>query len=141
MARRFQFSIRLMLAVTAIFAIVAWAATWGPSVASVIAMPAIAAFFASICAVAYFGAVGRAKAFWLGATLPMAVGAFAASSEAQSLAWSWIQQTPADFDGDLPLLYDGARFVMFGYLAFAPLNGLLCALVHWLIWPKQPEES
>lgn len=133
MAPRFQFSIRLMLVATALIAVGAWVFTWEPSAPALIAMPAIVTSLVTLSAFACCSTTGKAKVFWFGFTIPVAIGILAATSEAQASLYAWHQRA---FENMLPLQCVVVRDTLLGCLAFAPINGVVCALVHWAIWTR-----
>lgn len=69
----------------------------------------------------------------------MAIGAFSASNMIQGLACTSYEQSPVEFNDDLPIMYYGARYATIIYVGLGPLNGIFCVLLHWLIWPRPPE--
>jgi hypothetical protein len=36
---------------------------------------------------------------------------------------------------------DSLRVAILSGWCLAPINGLLCVLIHWLIWPRPPEND
>lgn len=138
MSRRLQFSILQLLVATAVVAVAAGAFVAEMSWTVIITRVTLAFAFASCACWASSTTKGAQKLFWTGVAVPLVFGAFRSFQCFSSILHSMKSITlHADIEQEL-IAHD---FLMVPILwCIAPVNGLLCIFVRWLIWPK-PTES
>ncbi|HEV3020966.1 MAG TPA: hypothetical protein VGX76_00805 [Pirellulales bacterium] len=144
--RRFQFSIRWLMAWTAVVA--TWLALWmaDPSRESPIWLGAtilvMCLAFPPFCGIAYFEAKGAIRAFWFGALFVLTVTTFAILS---NLAANVVGggAMPGELNEIVNLLgwvaYD--RHIMLLFVAIAPGVGLLCMGFYWVLTRSKLSED
>jgi hypothetical protein len=123
---RFQFSIRSLLLLTALVAGTLAAFVSEPSQVGISARLACGILWASLVTVAAVFARGVSRAFWIGAAIPCAVGGI--------LSTMFAVQLLAVYGGMAanPMAVGYAQAILASW-GFAPVNGLLCAVVYWIV--------
>lgn len=132
-----QFSVRSLMVATAAVAAAVAALVAEPSWASLAAMLELSTLFAALAVVFGVRSNGRAKVFWIGAAVPAGLAAIYACWQLGGVVYGWI---------DFQMLHEkpnhihvgSARIGLTVLWCLAPINGLLCVVIHWLIWPKKP---
>lgn len=123
-----QFSIRTMLVATAAVAaaMAAYRAehTWQGR----LAINGLTVLSATLAILAAIQTSGKLRAFWVGSALVLIITAARAFEELDELGW---------FLSGAPNLQ--SETIAWMFWCAAPVNGLLAALLHWLIWPRPPE--
>lgn len=125
---RFQFSIRLMLAATAVVASAVWATDAKPSV-STLAIFALSMVFTSVSILAYTLTTGTLRTFWLGVMVPTGTQAIATV-----LLLALVLRAHDGFESlsqDMSTALSLRNTAIIAW-CFAPINGLVCAIVHRL---------
>lgn len=138
--QRFQFSIRLLLVWTAVIATAAWGGTSKSNLVAAIALNAMAFLPCSLAIVAATLTIGKSRTFWIGAAIPAGTGGlfallhyyvFLEGSFCNPPSWALaVEYLATQLRAGLPPIWCLAIF-----------NGLLCAAVHWLVWPQPSEQG
>ncbi|HVX15117.1 MAG TPA: hypothetical protein VHC22_28250 [Pirellulales bacterium] len=136
--QRVQFSLRLLLVATAVVAGATATVAAKPSLVSVISTLACAVLLFSVSTLAFMKTGGTPKAFWLGMAIPTGIAAVALVVSTRDFVWvaSYSSALSAISD-ELARSRDADRLVAATAWCIAPINGALCAFIHWLIWPNR----
>ena len=135
---RFQFSIRLMLVATAAVAAAVGAVTAEPSWLSLAVLEFLTIFFAAASVIVLRQATGNWRTFLIGVVVGHCMAVVAGG---HVIPWF----VPYQHGLNVSELEDYAagaaqslRYILPAIWCAAPINGLLCVLIHWLIWPREP---
>jgi hypothetical protein len=141
-ASRFQFSIRLMLVATAAVAAAFWVITSEPGWPSLMSLVFFAIAFATVSTIAAVCSGGRLRVFWVGASVMLIVGALIAVAGVMWLPFSVGRPSleSYEFTDRVLILSSFLRTSVAAFWLFAPFNGIICALVHWLFLRPTPQE-
>jgi hypothetical protein len=134
---RIQFSIRLLLVATAAIAAAVGAVAAEPSLWSMIAMTALSVIFLTVPVIACFETVGRCRAVWVGVALSLGLAAAPTICMLASGISLMDEDTTIDWSS---AAIDNIRYMDAGWWAFAPINGLIAVLIHWLFFERRPTE-
>jgi hypothetical protein len=140
---RFQFSIRSVLLLTALFAALLSVFLCKASPASIVARFIAGYLLMSLSISAIHITAGVARAFWIGVTAPLTMSAIWLSLKGHRTYWGWngiykeyMEHTAAEMD-PVWRAYANELNVIPIACCLALINGLLCALVVRLIRPQR----
>jgi hypothetical protein len=128
---RFQFSIRLLLIVTAAVAAAVGAVVAEPSWQSCLALEFVAVLFASIAVVAAFKSKGVFRVFWVAAAVPTSAATGTYFVYGCLATASSMMIDPAEA---LVMATSGLRVALPVLWCLSLANGLLCGLVYRAVW-------
>jgi hypothetical protein len=138
MRDRLQFSTRSILALVALVALSLAACQWQPSVLALSVRALLVFFMGSFAIIGCCFTDGIARAFWIGAAIPLTLAS--QSYAAITVNMAYLEQHFFRQGGNIaPHLsriageLDGAIVLW----CLAPVNGLLCALAYRLLMPKR----
>ncbi|HET6879473.1 MAG TPA: hypothetical protein VFI31_04940 [Pirellulales bacterium] len=147
MPDRLQFSIRSMLSLTAVFAVLLAVFLWKPAAASILARFIVGYLLMSLAISAIHITAGVARAFWIGVTAPLVMSAIWLSLIGHQTYWGWnglykeyTECTAAEMDPVWRTFANELNVVPIS-CCLALINGLVCALVYRLIGPQRGPES
>lgn len=123
---RLQFSIRLIFLVTAAVAVIAWAATAPSSRSTFLGLTAMSLAFCSVSIALCAATTRKVRSFWVGVSTVTAFGVLWAST-----SYFQLRVSPG-----VPFQSSFLRDGLFQIWCFAPISGLVCAIVHWVVWPR-----
>src|SRR5215469_13053637 len=135
---RFQFSIRHFLIATAAFAAAVSVIAAPTSLANVAALELLAILFFSTSVIRSLASSGRLRDFWIGVSICVGLGAIISTINLPLLIM-FAADVPSKTAADIDVAELTQVWILPALWCFAPINGLLCVLVHRLIWPKPPE--
>lgn len=135
----FQFSIRTLLVVTAAVAAVFWVITSEPGWQSFMSLVFLAIMFATVAIIVAVLTHGRLRVFWAGASAMLVSGGLVALTGVLWLQFATGRPSVEgyEFTEKLLLLSSFLKPSVAVFWLFAPLNGLVCALIHWLFFEQR----
>ncbi|HWB13511.1 MAG TPA: hypothetical protein VG826_30075 [Pirellulales bacterium] len=130
---RFQFSIRLLLVVTAAIAAAVAAVAAEPAWQSCLALEFLAMLFASIAVIAATKSHGAFRVFWIAVAVPASGGAATYFVYGCLAGASAMMLDPGDA---LVMVLGGVRVALPAIWCLSLANGFVCGLVCWAVWPR-----
>jgi hypothetical protein len=132
---RFQFSIRHILVATAVVASAVGACATRQDFVAAVALNLVAALLCSLAIVAVVMTTGKVRTFWIGAAIPAFAGVVYAALVFGS--------KPIGFGLDYVLVSSGPtlRGGLPPVWGLALVNGLLCVVLHGVIWPRRQSDN
>jgi hypothetical protein len=140
-AKPLQFSIRLLLVATAAVAAAVGAVTAKPSWKSLVALECLTMFLATGSLIVLRQATGNRRTFWIGVTVGHSMAIVCGG---HVIPWFMPYQHGLDVSQIEDYAAGAAqslRFILPAIWCAAPVNGLLCVVIHWLLWPGEPRPS
>jgi hypothetical protein len=136
MARRFQFSIRVVLGMTAAIGTAIGAVVAEPSWQSLIALEGVSLFFSAFAVIAALRTKRSVQAFWIGNSIAFCAATILATSDLPSfllrvyLLNGKLEQADLHFAAAAQCV----QFMLAAFWCAAPANGLLAAVAHRLFF-------
>ncbi|HVX15185.1 MAG TPA: hypothetical protein VHC22_28590 [Pirellulales bacterium] len=101
---------------------------------SCVALLLVGIVFSTVSLVASVQAAGKARSFWVGASIPCAIALL--TTFLVPLWFFEFAQFGFEFRGT-PNALHLLQYADMGFWCFAPINGLLAVGIHSLFWPRQ----
>lgn len=133
MVSRFQFSIHVVLVITAMVAAIAGASVAQSPWLSVVACRALAVLFASVGILSSLAHNGRMRVFLVGATIPAVIGEIEAARDFKGMLY-YFQSKVGNLQSDLEIVADSLRISLIVTWCIASINGVACVGLHRLFW-------